>query len=81
MELPIQDGTEGGGSSTTAREKSTSTSDRLEGTRSITSEVFPLAQRGKSHGKVVTAVARELIGFVWAIACVIEQTLNTKSIA
>jgi transposase len=40
-----------------------------------------LAQRGKSHGKVVTAVARELIGFVWAIACFMEQSLDIKSIA
>ena len=42
---------------------------------------FHLAQRGKSHEKVVTAVARELMSFVWTIACVIEQTLNTRIIA
>lgn len=32
-----------------------------------------LAARGKPHGKVVAAIGRELLGFVWAIATRIEQ--------
>ena len=28
-----------------------------------------LHMRGKAKNKVVTAVARELVGFIWAIAC------------
>ena len=28
--------------------------------------------RGKAKNKVVTAIARELVGFIWAIACEVE---------
>jgi len=28
---------------------------------------------GKDFGVAITAVARELLGFVWAIACQVEQ--------
>lgn len=28
-----------------------------------------LVGRGKQHNKVITAIARELIGFLWATAC------------
>jgi transposase len=31
-----------------------------------------LLARGKPVGAAVTAVARELLGFVWAIACLVE---------
>ncbi len=31
---------------------------------------------GKEHGKVVTAVGRELLGFIWAIAIKAEQTVR-----
>ncbi len=33
-----------------------------------------LTMAGKEHGKVVTAVGRELLGFIWAIAIRAEQT-------
>jgi transposase len=32
-----------------------------------------LAARGKSHQQVVTAIARELLGFVWAIGVAVER--------
>ena len=35
-----------------------------------------MAGRGKPHQKVVVACARELAGFVWAIAT--EQPLRTR---
>jgi transposase len=35
-----------------------------------------LTMAGKEHGKVVTAVGRELLGFIWAIAIRAEQTLR-----
>ena len=31
-----------------------------------------LYQRGKAKNKVVTAIARELVGFIWAIACEVQ---------
>jgi transposase len=33
-----------------------------------------LAGKGKPHQKVVTAVARELLGFIWAIGTHVERT-------
>jgi transposase len=33
-----------------------------------------LSALGKHHGRVVTAISRELVGFVWAIGCKIEAT-------
>jgi len=35
-----------------------------------------LSTQGKHHGRVVTAIGRELLGFVWAIGCKIEATLD-----
>jgi transposase len=35
-----------------------------------------LSAAGKHHGRVVTAISRELLGFVWAIGCKIEATLD-----
>lgn len=35
-----------------------------------------LTMAGKEHGKVVTAVGRELLGFIWAIAIRAEQTVR-----
>ncbi|HEY6922839.1 MAG TPA: hypothetical protein VI653_05175 [Steroidobacteraceae bacterium] len=35
-----------------------------------------LSARGKTKQKVVTAVARELLGFIWAIGVQVEQTVN-----
>ena len=30
--------------------------------------------RGKTKQKVITAIGRELLGFIWAIGCEIERT-------
>lgn len=38
---------------------------------------FRLLSRGKENGKVVTAVARELAGFIWAIAQEVEDARMT----
>ena len=35
-----------------------------------------LTERGKNKGKVVTAVGRELLGFIWAIGVRVEATLK-----
>jgi transposase len=35
-----------------------------------------LIAKGKHHGGVITAISRELLGFVWAIGCQIEAQLN-----
>jgi transposase len=35
-----------------------------------------LAAKGKHHGGVITAISRELLGFVWAIGCRIEAQLE-----
>jgi transposase len=34
-----------------------------------------MVSRGKPHNVAVTAVSRELLGFVWAIACKVESEL------
>jgi transposase len=38
---------------------------------------FKLISKGKIKQKVVTAVARELLGFIWAIAVEVEQKYNS----
>jgi transposase len=38
-----------------------------------------LSARGKPHQKVVTAVARELLGFIWAIGTRVEQRERARS--
>jgi transposase len=38
-----------------------------------------LASRGKAPQQVVTAIARELIGFVWAIGVAVEKQLASRS--
>jgi transposase len=35
-----------------------------------------LTAKGKHHGRVITAISRELLGFVWAIGCQIEAQLD-----
>jgi len=40
-----------------------------------------LASRGKPHQQVVTAVARELLGFVWAVGVQIERELLPEKAA
>jgi len=36
-----------------------------------------MTSRGKNSGVAITAVARELLGFVWAIACDVEQSRSS----
>jgi transposase len=38
-----------------------------------------LSERGKPHCKVITAIGRELLGFVWAIATRVEQSHTQKN--
>jgi len=41
-----------------------------------------MVARGKPHAVAVTAVARELLGFIWAIACWVErQRLQEQAVA
>ena len=40
-----------------------------------------LAGNGKPHQKVVTAIARELLGFIWAIGVHVERTHDARSVA
>jgi len=41
-----------------------------------------LHQRGKAKNKVVTAIARELVGFIWAVACEVQgKPHGTRSTA
>jgi transposase len=42
----------------------------------LCSRYSKLSARGKTKQKVVTAVARELLGFIWAIGVQIEQTMS-----
>ena len=39
-----------------------------------------LVAKGKPHCKVITAIGRELLGFVWAIATRVEQTHAQKEV-
>ena len=39
---------------------------------------FATQRNGKEPGKVATAIARELSGFVWAIACAVMAEQKTK---
>ena len=39
---------------------------------------FRMISRGKNAGVVATAVARELLGFVWALACLVENAQNVN---
>jgi hypothetical protein len=34
--------------------------------------------KGKPSPVVITAVARELLGFIWAIACKVETTSSSR---
>ena len=38
-----------------------------------------LAAKGKPHQKVVTAIARELLGFMWAIGVQVERAMQSQS--
>ena len=42
---------------------------------------WALSSKSKPSGKIVTALARELAGFIWAIGVEIERELKTKSAA
>jgi transposase len=35
--------------------------------------------QGKHHGRVITALSRELLGFIWAIACKVEAELDAAA--
>lgn len=37
-----------------------------------------LSAKGKTKQKVITAVARELLGFIWAVGVHVEQTMNVR---
>lgn len=39
---------------------------------------WKLLQRGKPQTVAATAVARELIGFIWSIACYVEQKIQSR---
>jgi len=38
-----------------------------------------LSAQGKHHGRVVTAISRELLGFVWAIGCKVEAEIDAAA--
>jgi transposase len=40
-----------------------------------------LGAAGKPHGKIITAVARELLGFIWAIGTKAETTVSQRAAA
>lgn len=40
-----------------------------------------MTAKGKPHGKIITAVARELAGFIWAIATSVEQRTSSNQVA
>lgn len=50
--------------------------------RRLCGRYVKLYQRGKAKNKVVTAIARELVGFIWAIACEVQgKPHGTRSTA
>jgi hypothetical protein len=40
---------------------------------------WKLTARGKSKQQVVTAVGRELLGFIWAIGVTVEQGFDERA--
>ena len=40
-----------------------------------------LGAAGKPQGKIITAVARELLGFIWAIGTKAEMTVSQRTAA
>jgi transposase len=40
-----------------------------------------LTNKGKEHGKVITAISRELLGFIWAIGVTVERNQETAAAA
>jgi transposase len=38
-----------------------------------------MISRGKHHNVAVTSVARELLGFIWAIACEAEREMEIST--
>ncbi|HWE84644.1 MAG TPA: IS110 family transposase, partial [Terracidiphilus sp.] len=40
-----------------------------------------LGAAGKPQGKIITAVARELLGFIWAIGTRAETTVSQRAAA
>ena len=43
------------------------------------SRYWHLTNKGKDHRKVVTAIARELLGFIWSIGVMVEQQQTLKT--
>ena len=46
--------------------------------RRMCSRYYQLLKRGKTPGQATTAVARELLGFVWAIAQVVAGPADAE---
>jgi len=51
------------------------------GTFCVGGDVKAMAARGKNHNQTVTALARELLGFMWAIAVDAEAQFNLTKAA
>lgn len=45
------------------------------------SRYWHLTKEGKNHGKVVTAIGRELLGFIWSIGVTVERAPNEVTAA
>ncbi len=45
------------------------------------SRYWHLTNKGKNHCKVVTAIGRELLGFIWSIGVTVEHEQTTKAAA
>ena len=59
------------------RRKAAKASDRVQAIawaaqKRLCARYVKLYERGKAKNKVVTAIARELVGFIWAIACEVQ---------
>jgi transposase len=45
----------------------------------LTGRYSKLLAKGKTKQKVVTAVGRELLGFIWAIGVHVEQAVSARA--
>ena len=52
--------------------------DRIEGPTPTASSLYAPAGQGQDKQKVVTAVAREMLGFIWAIGVSVERAQAQK---
>jgi len=53
----------------------------VESATSLAQAVLKLGAAGKSQGKVITAVAREWLGFIWAIGTRAETVASQQAAA